>query len=264
MNKITNDMSIVFNSVRNRSEMSAWIMRQWFNPDKHSMKSWYDSDVNANNVLSFVSHNKHFPMSPLQLVDMWSVMPSVRNGLKMLTTEDFESLEEALEDDKKTAKYKKGEESLSAIGKACGGITAPMIQRLERSGTEKIFELSGGRNFMDLDPEDAEEMNNKIMTARTTAAAKYATLLKSHDDIDNLFQYLIQNQTMTAIDLKLITKRERDTLGILRLYAESTIVDFLLNDISRDANVIKSYQSLVAQTIFPRRRGRPSAQDDEG
>ena len=76
MNKITNDMSIVFNSVRNRSEMSAWIMRQWFNPDKHSMKAWYDSSVNANNVLSFVSHNKHFPMSPLQLVDMWSVMPT--------------------------------------------------------------------------------------------------------------------------------------------------------------------------------------------
>ena len=68
---------------------------------------------------------------------------------------------------------------------------------------------------------------------------------------------------MTAIDLKLITIRERDTLGILQSYAEDTIVEFLLNDISRDSNVIKSYQSCVAHTVFPRRRGRPSADDDK-
>jgi len=261
MNKNTNDMSIVFKG--GDKEMAAWIIRQWFNPEKHGDKPWYDPSVNVDNVLSFVSHSKYFPMSPIQLLDMWSVMPSIRHGLKMLTKENFEALEEALEDDKKTAKYKKGEESLSMIGKACGGITAPMIQRLERSGTEKIFELSGGKNYMDLDPEDAEEMNSKILDARMTAAARYADLLKSHDDIDSLFQYLIQNQTMTAIDLKLITQRERDTLGILSSYNKDTIVEFLLVDISRDANVIKTYQSLVAQTIFPRRRGRPSANDDE-
>ena len=259
----TNDMSIVFGSVRNRSEMSAWIMRQWFNPDKHSMKAWYDSDVTDNNVLAYISRSKHFPITPIQLVDMWRAMPSIRSGLKMLTTEDFEALEEALEDDKKTAKYKKGEESLSAIGKECGGITAPMIQRLERSGSEKIFELSGGKNFMDLDPEDAEEMNDKIHSARLSAARHYAGLLKSHVDIDSLFKHLIDNQIMTAIDLKLISKRERGTLEILQSYAEDTIIEFLLNDISRDSNVVKSYQSCVAHTVFPRRRGRPSADDDK-
>ena len=55
----TNDISIVFGSVRNRSEMSAWIMRQWFNPDKHSMKAWYDSDVTDDNVLAYISRSKH-------------------------------------------------------------------------------------------------------------------------------------------------------------------------------------------------------------
>lgn len=259
---ITNDISVVFNSVRNRSEMSAWIMRQWFNAEKHGSKPWYSSDVTEDTVLSFVSRSKHFPITPIQLVDMWRAMPSIRSGLKMLTTEDFEALEEALEGDKKTAKYKKGEESLSAIGKECGGITAPMIQRLERSGSEKIFELSGGKNFMNLDPEDAEIMNDKIEAARVTAAKNYADLLKSHEDIDSMFQYLIQNQIMTAIDLKLISKRERDTLDILQSYAKDTIIEFLLNDITRDSNVIKSYQSCVAHTIFPRRRGRPAAEDD--
>lgn len=258
----TNDISVVFNSVRNRSEMSAWIMRQWFNPEKHGSKPWYSSDVTEDSVLSFVSRSKHFPITPIQLVDMWRAMPSIRSGLKMLTTEDFEALEEALESDKKTAKYKKGEESLSAIGKECGGITAPMIQRLERSGSEKIFELSGGKNFMNLDPEDAEIMNDKIEAARVTAAKNYADLLKSHEDIDSMFQYLIQNQIMTGIDLKLISQRERDTLGILQSYAKDTIVEFLLNDITRDSNVIKSYQSCVAHTIFPRRRGRPAAEEE--
>lgn len=258
----TNDISVVFNSVRNRSEMAAWIMRQWFNSEKHGNKPWYSSDVTEDSVLSFISRSKHFPITPIQLVDMWRVMPSVRNGLKMLTTEDFEALEDALEGDKKTAKYKKGEESLSAIGKECGGITAPMIQRLERSGSEKIFELSGGNNFMNLDPDDAEVMNDKIDIARLAAAKNYAELLKSHNDVDDLFQHFIQNQIMTNIDLKLISQRERDTLGILQSYAKDTIVEFLLNDIARDSNVIKSFQSCVAHTIFPRRRGRPSAEED--
>ena len=67
---------------------------------------------------------------------------------------------------------------------------------------------------------------------------------------------------MTNIDLKLITQRERDTLEILRSYSKETIIEFLLNDIARDYNVIKTYQSCVAHTIFPRRRGRPNIENE--
>ena len=68
---------------------------------------------------------------------------------------------------------------------------------------------------------------------------------------------------ITKIDVSITTQREKDTLGILSSYAIDTIIRFLLQDISRDNNVIKSYQSLVAHTVFPRRKGRPSVDDSD-
>lgn len=264
---MSNETSVVFSSIRNRNEMSAWVMRQWFNPDKHSGKAWYTTDVNTDNVLSYISRNRHFPLSPIQIADMWRSMPSIRSGLKMLTDTDLTDLNSFVEaqgeNEKKKIKYTKRDETFSAIGKEVGNITAPMIQRLERSAIEKFAVLCGGKNPMRMDENENESISMKIDSARIDAAERFAEILKSADDIDSFFQTLQKLQVITKIDVSIVTQREKDTLEILTGYATDTIVQFLLQDISCDNNVIKSYQSLVAQTVFPRRKGRPSTDDSD-
>jgi uncharacterized protein YjiS (DUF1127 family) len=264
---MNNESSVVFTSIRNRNEMSAWVMRQWFNPNKHSEKAWYTTDVNIDNVLSHISRNRHFPLSPIQIADMWRSMPSIRSGLKMLTDTDLSDLdafvESQNENEKKKIKYTKRDETFSAIGKEVGNITAPMIQRLERSAIEKFGVLCGGKNPMRMDENESESIIDKIDSARLDAAERFAEILKESDSIDSFFQALQKLQVITKIDVSITTQREKDTLGILSSYAIDTIIRFLLQDISRDNNVIKSYQSLVAHTVFPRRKGRPSVDDSD-
>ena len=264
---MNNESSVVFTSIRNRNEMSAWVMRQWFNPNKHSEKAWYTTDVNIDNVLSHISRNRHFPLSPIQIADMWRSMPSIRSGLKMLTDTDLSDLdafvESQNENEKKKIKYTKRDETFSAIGKEVGNITAPMIQRLERSAIEKFGVLCGGKNPMRMDENESESIIDKIDSARLDAAERFAEILKESDSIDSFFQSLQKLQVITKIDVSITTQREKDTLGILSGYVVDTIIRFLLQDISLDNNVIKSYQSLVAHTVFPRRKGRPSVDDSD-
>ena len=264
---MNNESSVVFTSIRNRNEMSAWVMRQWFNPNKHSEKAWYTTDVNIDNVLSHISRNRHFPLSPIQIADMWRSMPSIRSGLKMLTDTDLSDLdafvESQNENEKKKIKYTKRDETFSAIGKEVGNITAPMIQRLERSAIEKFGVLCGGKNPMRMDENESESIIDKIDSARLDAAERFAEILKESDSIDSFFQALQKLQVITKIDVSITTQREKDTLGILSGYVVDTIIRFLLQDISLDNNVIKSYQSLVAHTVFPRRKGRPSVDDSD-
>jgi len=255
------EISVVFQSVKNRDELAQWIMRQWFNKEKHGEKPWYNSSVDAGSVLSYVSRNKFFPLSPLQLADMWRSMPTIRAGLKLMSSKDLKILEEVVEESEKKTKNKSGESTLSEIAKELGDTSAPMIQRLERSGMEKFAQASNGRNIRDLEPAEATALNNKIDAARLVAAKNFVDVLKAAENIDEFFATLIQMQTMTAIDLKITTQREKDTLNLLTSYDDETIIQFLLNDISRDRNVIKSYQGVVAHTVFPRRRGRPANED---
>lgn len=257
-------MSVVFNSIKNRAEMAQWIMRQWFDAGKHRDKPWFSPDVTEENVLARISASRTFPYSPLQLMDMWRAMPAIRSGLKMISVKELQDLEEFLEEEtSKKVKYNKGEDTLTTIGKELGDITAPMIQRLERSGMEKIHSLSGGKNFTELESEDSEELNNRIDAARETAAVIYTNLLRESENMNVFFNSLIERQIMTPVDLKITTKREKDTLELLKSYSNETIVQFLMNDISRDMNVIKSYQSYVAHTVFPRRRGRPAKTEED-
>jgi hypothetical protein len=256
-----NEISVVFQSVKNRDELAQWIMRQWFNAEKHGEKPWYSPSVNAGTVLSYVSRSKFFPLSPLQLTDMWRVMPTIRSGLKLMSSKDLKNLEEVLESEEKKVKNKSGEHTLNEIAKEVGDTSAPSIQQLERSGMMKFALASNGRNISDLEPDEATELNNKIDSARLVAAKNFVSTLREAESIDEFFARLIQMQTMTAIDLKITTQREKDTLNLLTSYDDETIIQFLLNDISRDRNVIKSYQGCVAHTVFPRRRGRPANED---
>ena len=78
----------VFKKVQGKDnvEFRKWILRQWFSDAKKGM-SYYSPKVNETNVLDYVSTNRSFPVTPVQLVTMWRDKKALKSLLPAATKE---------------------------------------------------------------------------------------------------------------------------------------------------------------------------------
>lgn len=250
--------------VRDKDKMIGWVMRQYFNPEKHADKLWYDASVNPDNVLEYVSDPKnHFPLTPKELADLWKLKKSLGASLE-LAAKDFEDLPDEEEEDEDKTTYQTGEVTLKDIGKELGGLTPTMINKLASSGGEKIKKLTHGVAPWDMNEEQWEDLLKTIKEARQEVAQVYAENLKSYGgDVKAFLESLVKAHILTPSDLKLVTDQEVEGLALLSQKSTDQIVNVLLHDIERDDNVFKSYQSAVSKKVFPpAKRGRPKKKRD--
>lgn len=251
-----------FSKIRNKKKLSAWLMRQYFDPAQHVNSPWYSKRVTSDNVLLYVSDpSNKFPLTPVEIADMFKCIQSFKTSLKKSEKELGPNLgvAEPEKPAKQTAKYQTGEVTLVNVGKALGGLTPTMINKLSTSGMDKIRRLSNGIPIRDLPDEQADQLDKFIMDCRIEAAIEYASLLKaSEGNIEKFMTSLVKSRLVTTVDLKTLPANEK--LEIVKLYAkdQGDVVTHLLRDISQDANVYKSYQCAVSRKAFPERKpGRP-------
>lgn len=255
------DISPHIKRIRDSEAMAAWLMRQYFDPNKHADKIWYNPSVNANNVLEFVSNTKNnFPLSPKEVADMWKLKKSLGSSMK-LVAKDLEgdsSGQEPAEDEGKEV-YQTGEVTLKDIGQELGGLTPTMINKLAASGMEKVKKITKGVAPWDMETEQWDELMGAIMKARQETAQEFASALKSHaGDVKAFLQELEEKHILSPGDMKLVSDKEVEGLAILSGKEPAQIINVLLSDIERDDNIFKSFQSAVSKKIFPpAKRGRP-------
>lgn len=246
-----------------RKEFAAWIMRQYFDPSKHSDKVWFDSSVTADNVLEYLSSpdgSRLFPNSPRNLVSLWKLKLDL--GAKLGTVSDEEMDDDPSSEEEK-AKYQTGDVSLKDIGQELGGVTPTMINKLASAGMEKFSKLTSGKHPSDLDDEELENFLKVIKDARLTGAKEFADKLISAKSINAFLHSLAKEQVLTPTDLKIISPEELDALKILKTRPKENIILILLEDVENDDNIFKTYQSYVSKKVFPPgKRGRPKKKLD--
>lgn len=241
-------------NVQNKAKFCEWIMRAWFNPKKYSKSSWYNVNVDSSTVIEHIANLVSFPYSAQQLVEIWNIIPGLQFGLGAPeTTVDDENVTE-------TAVYKKGEQTLSAIGAELGDISATMIKKIGDGAEEKLKKLYQNKSPVnDFSVDDEKSLNDLIENARFEASEEYASMLKNSNGDVNLFLVgLVKNQILSNNESSLISENEISNLKKLSMMDVDLIEEILLEDIDCDSNTFKTFQNAVSKKIYPnRKRGRP-------
>lgn len=254
-----------------KGAFAGWLMRQYFDADKHSNKVWYDNKVTKDNVLEYVTEMSStgvFPQSPKSLYELFKLKGQLQTSMGRLEKSgeldavlDYLDDEEDEEEEDKTT-YQTGEVSLKDIGSELGGITATMVNKLAASGMDKFRTLApGGLDQMDGD--ELEAFLKKINSARIAAAEDFVQRLASASSVGAFLKGLQKNQILSPTDMKLIGKAELDGLRMLQQREPELAKQMLLQDIQDDDNLFKSYQAMVSKRVFPpKKRGRPKKKKD--
>lgn len=248
-----------------QDDFKGWVMRQYFNPSKHSDKIWYDRSVTKDNVLDYISSQrgqKLFPNTPRNLVNLWKLKSDLSSRLGA-TVRDLEKAEKKDKEEEEKAKYQTGDVSLKDIGQELGGVTPTMINKLATSGMEKFAKLTKDVSPSEMEYADVEDMLNKIETARQEVAKEFAKKLKEANSVDEFLKTLAKEHILTPTDLKIISPEEIEGLEILMDKSEDRIAMILIEDIEDDDNLFKTYQSAVSKKVHPpAKRGRPKKKKD--
>ena len=233
----------IFNTiVRNKQEFKSWILKNYFSD---SSREWFDPKINESNVLVFVSESKNFPQTPHNLVHLWKL----KEGFKK-----FSSAKEKL-DDEKEMKYTVGDETLKNIGKEIGDVTPTMVTKFYASAINKIKFATGNKSLEQMDAEELDNLNIKIMLARSEAAKDYSDiLLRNKGKISNIIKELVTNHFITKNEAELVSEDEVIEIIKLSNKPKEEICLTFYTDIERDNNMFKTYQSVVSKKFYKNRK----------
>lgn len=233
----------IFNIIiKNKQEFKSWILKNYFSDNT---REWFDPKINENNVLDFVSESKNFPQTPNNLVHLWKL----KEGFKK-----FSSAKEKLEEEKEM-KYTVGDETLKNIGKEIGDVTPTMVTKFYASAINKIKFATGGKSIEQMDSEELDNLNIKIMMARSDAAKDYAgIMIKNQGKISNIIKELVSNHFITKNEAELVTEDEVIEIIKLSNKPKEEICLTLYTDIERDNNMFKTYQSIVSKKFYKNRK----------
>jgi len=266
------DISPWFKKLGNRkTAFTAWVMRQYFNPEKHSGKVWFDDSVTQDNVLEYVTKMGKagvFPQSPKSLYELFKLKGSLQKSMGDLeksgeldAVSDY--IDDEAEQEEEKATYHTGEVSLRDIGKELGGITPTMVNKLVGTGMDKFRALTQGQGLDNINGDALESFLKKIQGARVAAADEFMQKLAASSSIGEFLKGLQKSQILSPTDLRLVTKSEMDGLRMLKDKDPELAKQMLLQDIQDDNNLFKSYQAMVSKKVFPpKKRGRPRKNKD--
>lgn len=230
-------------------EFKKWILRQWFSNAKKG-SPWYSSKVNEKNVLDYVSTNRSFPITPVQLVTMWKDKKSLKSLLPAATKEIDQA--QAADDEEKREYNKAAEVTHGQVGKELG-VTGQAAAYFEQDGMNKFRQLYGG-DPSKMEPEEIEALNAKIDEAREKTARIFADALKSSGGDMAKFSSALNAKGLLPKSHG-FSKDERQALQYLaKQYKAAQIEQLLLADIEEDDNLFKSFQMSVARMVFPDKR----------
>ncbi len=213
-------------------------------------------------VLDYLDKNPAVSrVTPVQLVDMFKSMPSIRAGLNSYDDDEFERLDAAVKGAKPGdgTKYKRGEATLSKTGDTLG-VTSAGAKKIGDKAQEYYRKFYGGETPDDLDDEDFGGLfgaGGKFDAAVEKAADLYTRmLLASKGNVDKVFEALRKVGALQKDEASILSDAERVAVQHLADLAiegnAEKVKELLKKDIDRpleDSNVVKSFQNLVAMTI---------------
>lgn len=252
----TSPHNSVFDTVKNQPELRNWLMRAYFNPQKHSEEPYFDPDITKDTVLSYISDRTNkFPQTPENVVSLWNILPSLREGLRSFPAD------EAVKDESVNTK---GNETLATIGKAIGGVTPAMVNKISETATTKL-----GAMLRALNSDNAwlaKEAYDKIEDAFLTVAEAYTDAVRESQTAQEIVDRLIMTGTLLAGESSFVDQIESQGLEDIIEYHKSgatqaEIESVFLEDLNKPVSVFFSMQLPISRSVFPPpKRGRPKKQ----
>lgn len=254
----TEDVNPMFSNMRpaDRKAMVQWIMRYYFTPAKKD-QSWWSKKITPANVLAFISQPRSgFPLTPKEMVDDWKIKKSLKTDLNKIDDSEIEAFEK---NEPQGPVNSVGVKSFKDIASELGGLSIPSISQTELAGLEKLKKLLGGKNFLNMDEEELDELLANVDAARDATSLTFAKDLKAAGgDVKKFFKGLVAKGIMQPVDISLLKPREIEMLVFLMDKPEDQIAEYLRGDARKSDNKIKTFQAAVARSLSPvRPRGRP-------
>lgn len=244
----------VFEGVSDKDGLISWLLRAYFNPMKHADRTYFKAEVDRDTVLAFVSEaENNFPQSPYSIVAMWHLMPGLREGLRAVPEDNTEEVKEDV--------YTKGNETLANIGKAIGGVTPTMVNKISEQATTKL-----GALLRALNSENrwlVREAEEKLEDAFLLVAETYADAIQKSAISGEVLEFVANAGILSLGDAFSADDVELDALQELIEYAQegatqAELEDVILEDLNKSVNVFQTVQLAVAKIVFPpAKRGRP-------
>lgn len=215
------------------------------------------SSVEDKVVVEFLDKNPSATrMSPVQLVDMFIKMPSIKSGLSAIGDEDIAHIGNAIT---AGSRYQHGDTSLAAAGDTIG-VSSQGAKLIGQKGVDYVKKFYDGEHPESLSDEDFSDMfgkGGKFDAAVNTAADMYARMLKASDgDVDKMFKALEGAGVLQSKESELLSDAERVAVQHLAELASEGKLDvvkhLLKKDLDKpieDANIVKSFQNLVSKIV---------------
>lgn len=254
-----------------KKDLSAWLMRQYFNPDKNENSPWYDQNVTESNVLDYISDaGNKFPLSPIQVEDFYRNMKSLQGMVKSKqVSDDLDNLDTAEDSDEEAtpkAKYQTSDSAkLTDVGAALGGVTKTTVNNIENSAFAKLQSLLGVSPDK-MTPEMEVALEKKMKYASMAATKKFIDVLDSvNGNVGQFLMALRKERLISDMEMTQISDEEIESIIDLSDMSPKEVYAFLKADIENPSgNIMKTFQSIYSRTLFPHNKtGRKPKSETE-
>lgn len=232
---------------KDKAEMSSWLIRQYFSPEKNQGNFWF-SETNIpteETVLKFISEpSNRFPHTLLAVAEQFKLNKSLRKTLNLLNDEEDIELD--------TQKNMVGEMTLRDVGVHVGNVTPTMVNKLTDKALDKCKTFLGNYESVELGIKFKKFFNE---TLRTVSFIYYQVFLEE-ETLDEALANLLANDIIKSKDFQYISSKEFKELETLfSLSKEITLEDFqkiLIEDFYDYGNKkYETFQSSVSRVINP-------------
>lgn len=241
-----------------KKDLSAWLIRQYFDSAKNATSAWYDPSVNEKNVLDYISDaGNKFPLSPIQVEDFFRNMKSLQGMVKSKQVSDDLDRMDDDEDGDSTPKVKyqtSDNAKLADVGAALGGVTKTTVNNIENSAFAKLQSLMGVSPD-DMTPEQEVALEKKMDRASLMAAKKFIDTLESvNGSVGKFLMALRNDRLISKTEMTQISDEEIEAIIDIAQMSPKEAYQYLKTDLENpNGNIVKSFQGIYSRILFAKK-----------
>ena len=249
-------LDVQFQGLSSKSSfgLRGWLTRTYFDSIKNRNDSWYREGINSDNVLEYISSNRHtFPQTPGSIMEVWAILPTLRKDLNALVGDDKSEKPEI---------YTRGEKTLSVIGQALGGISAMMVNKISDGAVIKLTRIAGELSSEDI--EISRGTNERIDMSILNTSEIFADAITNGETVESVLDIIATAGILTKKDIEnTIDGLQMECLLELIEYrkegaSQSDLEDVFIEDLKKPINIFNIAQLMVSRQVFPpAKKGRP-------
>lgn len=246
-----------FLSVKNPSGLKDWLLKNYFNPEKHGKEIYFSKNVNKDNIFQYISDPKNnFPQTPNAIVELWGFLPDLQKSIRTITLFGKEDNVDA----KKQINVR-AEHTLRHIGSKIGNLTTTMVDKISEQAQARYTSLMEKLNK---DAKTSKLTTELIENARLEAAEQITDCIFESSDYGDFSRRLLMKKVLHKPDLNYVDELEKASIQYLisvvkafdderdeeESLQQSEIEDIFLEDIKKEINVFNIMQMAVSRKVF--------------